>query len=314
MALPTGPAVAHVRPSVRVAALVLGLALSACGSPNPSVPLASETLPLTGALHLTTDPDNDPHDPLQLRYLDMDGVLVGERDSVDAETRVSLDRTLPVGRIQVVANDQACAGIVEIQAEVEIDAVLAVSDGTCTITIANTHAQGAIAHPEPRTALGAFVVLDSVLVVRPLDPGNAIAPIRRPADANAEVLEFEVPPGRYELSVLVNGEVLTTKEIDLKRGQDFYYNLRVLAANVPRVCGEIPRAQCEAAVTEAYASGLFPPPSPANLTSVRVRPSRYLPCYEAPAFDVLFDVRGEPGPIEVTVATTSRGILAVCTY
>jgi len=162
-------------------------------------------------------------------------------------------------------------------------------------------------------ALGAFVMLDSFLVVRPLDPGNAIEPIRKPADANAEVLDFEVAPGRYELSVLVNGAVLSTKKIDLKRGQGYYYNLRVVAANVPRVCGEIPRVQCEAALTEAYASGLFPPPSSANLTSVRVRPSRFLPCYEAPGFDVLFDVRGKAQPIEVTVATIPRGF-GVCTY
>src|SRR6185295_12033268 len=107
-------------------------------------------------------------------------------------------------------------------------------------------------------------------------------------DERAEVVDFAVPPGRYALSVEVDGAVVTTKDIEIKRGQEFYYNLRVVAANVPRICGQIPRAQCEAALTEAYASGLFPPPSSANLTSVRVMPSKYSGCYEPPVFDVLF--------------------------
>lgn len=289
----------------------LALLLAACNSPVPSAPA---TTPPQGSLHLTTGPDYDPHDPLTLRYADADGVLVAEPDSIDAETIVSVDRALPVGRIRVLADDKGCEGPIEIVANVEVDVVLSVSDGTCTIRIADTHAAGAISHPEPRTALGAFVVLDSVLVVRPLDPANPIAPIQRPADERAEVTEFAVPPGRYELSVLVAGAVLTTMEIDLKRGQEFYYNLRVVAATVPRICGEIPRAQCEAAITEAYARGLFPPPSSAELTSVRVRPSRFLPCYEAPAFDVFFDVRDKPEPIEVTVATSGVDRLSVCTY
>lgn len=293
-------------------AAALALVLAACGSPVTSAPAAIDAPP-QGSLHLTTGPDYDPHDPLRLRYIDANGVVVGQPTTVDADAQVSVDRALPVGQALVVANDKVCDGIVGIQAGMEIDAVLSVADATCTITIAGMHPQGAIAHPEPRTALGAFVMLDSVLVVRPLDPGNAIGPIRKPSDANAEVLDFVVPPGRYELSVVVDGAVLSTKEIDLKRGQGYYYNLRVVAANVPRVCGEIPRAQCEAALTEAYARGLFPPPSSANLTSVRVRPSRFLPCYEAPGFDVLFDVRGEAQPIEVTVGTIPRGF-GVCTY
>lgn len=294
-------------------AAALALVLAACGTPTTSDRAATQAPVSQGSLHLTTGPDYSAHDPLQLRYIDADGVVVSDADSFEAETTIFLDRILPVGRIRVVANDKVCDGIVGIQAAIEIDVVLSVSDATCTIAIADAHPQGAITHPEPRTALGAFVVPGSVLLVRPLDPGNAIEPIRKPADERAEVFDFEVPPGRYELSVVIDGGVLTTMEINLKRGQDFYYNLRVVAANVPRVCGEIPREQCEAALTEAYASGLFPPPSSANLMSVRVRPSRFLPCYEAPAFDVSFDVRGEPQPIEVTVATIPRGF-GVCTY
>ena len=114
-------------------------------------------------------------------------------------------------------------------------------------------------------------------------------------------------------TVEVDGAVLSTKEIDLKRGQQFYYNLRVVAANVPRICDQIPRATCEAALTEAYARGLFPPPSSSNLASVKVMPSKYSGCYEPPVFDVLFDVRGKAQPLEVTVATIPRGF-GVCTY
>jgi hypothetical protein len=292
----------------------LALLLAACAAPVPSGPITTQPPPPQGSLHLTTDAQYDTHDPLRLRYVDEAGVLLGEADSFDAETTIFLDRELLAGTVRVLANDTLCDGTIGILANVEIDAVLSVSDGTCAIEIANTHAVGAIAHPEPRTALGAFVVLDSVLVVRPLDPGNGIDPSRKEADDRAEVTDFAVPPGRYELAVLVDGALLTTMDIDLKRGQEFYYNLRVVAAKVPRLCGGMPREQCEEAVTQAYKWGLFPPPSAASLTSVLVRPSIYSACYEPPAFDVLFDVRGEPQPLEVTVATTSRGSLAVCTY
>jgi hypothetical protein len=298
------------------AAAALAFLAAGCAAPVVSPPAPTETpaAPGSGTLHLTTVPDYDPHDPLELRYVDPTGMVLSEADSFDAETTVFLDRTLPAGPVRVIANGKACAGIIPIEANTEVDAVLSVPDSGCAISVSGSHAPGAIVHPEPRTALGAFVVLGSVLLVKPLDPGNAIEPIRKPADERAEVVDFAVPPGRYELSVLVDGAVLTMMEVDLKRGQAFYYNLRVLAANVPRVCGAVPRAQCEAAVTEAYARGLFPPPSSANLASVLVRPSTSSGCYDPPVFDVLFDVRGEPQPVEVTVATTRTGKLAVCTY
>lgn len=294
--------------------VALAMLLAACASPVTSEPPAPQQAQLEGRLHLTTGADYDPHDPLTLRYVDARGLVVAEPDSIEAETTIWVDRALPVGRVQVLANDQACGGPVDIGPNVEVDVVLAVADGICSLTIANMHAAGAIAHPEPRTALGVFVVPGSILVVRPLDPGNAIDPIRKEADERAEVADFAVPPGRYELSVLLDGAVLTTLEIDLKRGQEFWYTLRVLPPTVPRLCGGIPREQCEAAVTAAYADSGYGPPAAASLVSVQVRPSGNSGCYEPPVFDVLFDVRGEQEPLAVTVATTPDGRLLACTY
>jgi hypothetical protein len=114
--------------------------------------------------------------------------------------------------------------------------------------------------------------------------------------------------------VEVNGAALTTMEIAIKRGQAFYYTLRVVARDVPRICGAILREQCEQAITAAYAHGGFTPPSGASLRSVLVRPSTKSGCYEAPVFDVLFDIRDEPDPLEVTVATVPDGRLVACTY
>lgn len=324
------PPIALLMPAL--SALALALVVTACGGPGaPSsalretgapAPVATPTPTLVGSgmLHLTTAPDYDPHDPLELRYILADGQIAPEIDSFGSETIIFLDRQLPAGPVRVLANDLDCSGTIPIEANLEIDAVLAVDNGICTVSVADSHALGSIVHAEPRTALGALIAVDSILVVEPLDPGNAMADLHLPADDRGEVLGIELKPGRYELTVRVDGAVLTTRELDVKRGTDFVHNLRVLAPDVPRDCGEITAAECEAAVAESYAWGYFLEAGQ-RVTSVRVRPSRYTGgCEpsEPPALDVEFDIHDEAGgesrSAEVTLGRTPVGNLFVCTY
>jgi hypothetical protein len=267
-----------------------------------------------GMLHLTADPGYDLHDPLRVGYVLPDGRTAPEFDAFEAETTIFLDRSLPAGSITILANDMVCAPRVPIEANVEVDAVLSVEDDRCAISVAGSHALGAIVHPEPRTALGAFVVIDSVLVVTPLDPGSTMAPIRRPSDERAEVQDFDIPPGRYELAIVVDGVVQSTLEIDIKRGQQFYYNVRGLPADVPRDCGTVPVELCETAILGAYRNGFFPTPAAVRIAMVRVRPAATSGCYEPPAFDVYFEVRDEPRTVELTVGRVPDGRYLVCTY
>lgn len=272
-----------------------------------------------GVLHLVAEPGYDTHDQLRVRYAFADGFFAPEFDAFPAETAIFLDRSLPAGPIHVFANDKACEGTVVIEANLEVDVVLAVVDDVCTITTTDSHAVGAIQHPEPRTAIGAFVVVDSILVVTPLDPNNAIEPIRRPAGDRAEVTDFEVPPGRYELALLVDGTVLSTQEIDLRRGQEFWFNLRALPADFPIDCGTIPTGQCEAAVAAAYEMDYSGDIPGSRVTSAEVVPSRFSggcmpPLTGVPMLEVLFDVPDESRTIEVTVAPRPDGRFGVCTY
>lgn len=304
------------------AAVVFAVGLGALSQLGVLVPAATPSLTSTpaatadgvGMLHLSTNSDYDHHDPLNLRYVLADGSLATEFDSFPAETTVFLDTPLPAGEIRVLANDQECRGPVVIEPNLETDVVLSVDDDVCTIETLTAHPLGAIEHPEPRTAVAAFVVVDSVLVVRPLDPGSTMEPIRKSANEIGEVDGFEVPPGRYELAMEVDGAVLKTLEIDLHRGQEFWYDLRVLALTVPRDCGDIPAAECEAALTGAYASHGAGGPAAVHVTAVRVRPSRWAGCYEPPVYDVFFDVPDESRVIEVTVGWVREGVFLACTY
>jgi hypothetical protein len=171
-----------------ISVLALAVSLASCG--GPAVP-TSEASPVTtpaptiggtGMLHLTTTADYDPHDPLRLKYILADGQIAADVDAIEPETIVVVDRQLPAGPVRVVANDTECTGTIPIETNLEVDAVLAVDNGTCAISIAASHAPGAMVHPEPRTALGAMIEVDSILVVKPLDPGNATAEIQLPAD------------------------------------------------------------------------------------------------------------------------------------
>lgn len=306
-----------------IAVAIAGVArldiLTPAATPMPT-PTTAATAWAVGMLHLTADPMSDlPHDGLELRYLLADGLFAAESDAVPAETTVFVNRALRAGPLRILANGKECAGTITIQPGREIDAIFSgLYDAVCTISTTGEHAMHAVVHPEPYTGLGAFVVVDSVLVVRSLDAGNTTTPIRKPAGERAEVADFAVPPGRYELALEVGGVVLKTLQIDLKLGQAFYYNVRVLQPDVPVDCGEVSAAECRAAVEAAYAQpqgdGL---PATRHVTAVRVRPSHYTGgCQpvEPPLFDVTFDIREEPGTVEVTLGARPDGRLYYCTY
>jgi hypothetical protein len=299
-----------------LAAAGLGLVLSACDALADPSATPEATPSGVGILHLIAEPGYDTHDALRLRYVLADGFFVTEVDAFPADTAIFLDRSLPAGPIRVFANDSACEGTVVVEANVEVDVVLSAEDDVCTVSTSGSHAPGAIQHPEPRTAIGVIVPVGAEVVVRALDPGSATAEIRRPANEHGKVLGVEVPPGRYELSVVIDGEVLNTKDIEIARGQDFVWNLKVVAADVPRDCGEYAAAECEAIITEAYAWGFYIyDPDQQVVRSVTVRPTRYGSCDGSAAvakYDVAFDVLNAR-LLEITVAE-NQGRLHVCTY
>lgn len=268
-----------------------------------------------GMLHLTAKDNWSPNDaPLDIRFLFPDGTIAAGPDSLAAQTSVSLDLPLPVGSLRLVMGAETCTGTLEVEAGVELDAVIEYPNPECRITIAATHPIGSIQHAEPFTGIGVFVPVDSTLVIRPIDAPGQAGEIRKPADNRGEVEPVQVQPGRYELVVFVDGVQLNSMTIDIGRGQAYYYNLRILPPDVPRDCGEYAEAECEAIITEAYASGLFLE-SGQRARSVQVRPTKYGGCDSNldNKWDVTFDI-APVGPVEVTVGVHKNGSLHVCTY
>jgi hypothetical protein len=203
----------------------------------------------------------------------------------------------------------------------EVDAVLEIGGDACSLVETGAHVPGAIRHPElPTTAVvgaGLPIGVPSTFVLRRLDSSDT-TPV---ASVDVEVPPWEVfgitvAPGRYEASVLVDGVVLASEELDLERGEDVVVNLKVLPGDVPRACGEIDAGDCEAAIAEAYADGLFTQQGEVVI-SVAVRPSQYMSCGHppvTPAFDVTFLLANPSGDIEVTVGRSEDGRLFACGY
>lgn len=86
-------------------------------------------------LHLTTAPGYDPHDPLQLRYLLADDQVASEVDPFEGGTVIVVDRQLPAGPVRVQANDTVCGGTIPIEANLEVDAILAIDNDVCAVSI-----------------------------------------------------------------------------------------------------------------------------------------------------------------------------------
>ena len=168
----------------------------------------------------------------------------------------------------------------------------------------------------PNAVLSIIAPAGDDVVVRPLDPANVAPPIEAVAGNAGNVPDIELPAGRYEVSVLANGVVLTTAEVELAPGLDNpVLNLRVLADDVPRACGVFDRALCDEAIAEAYAWGLFLDPG-TTVTDVSVRPTTVATCGDGgadPLVDVTFLL--EPaGNVTLTIEQFADGRLTTCTY
>lgn len=304
-----------------LASSALGLPIAACVSPVPTASTPAATAEATasapGMLHLTMEPAYDQH-RVRLAYVIGDTRIEGE--SVKQDVEVIVNRPFPAGTIQVVYDDRVCDGSVAIRSNMETDVVLALASDACAVSTTDTHPAGSIRHPElPTTAsVGAFLPfgLPSAFVVRPVDAPAATPAAQEAVDGPPwEVEPIVVQPGRYEVSVLLDGVVLAREELDLERGESTFVNLRVLPAGLPRDCGEVAAAPCQSAIAEAYAWGLFLE-GDTTVSAVGVRPTTYTGCNApfTPEYTVTFVLANPKVEIAVTVGRGPDGHLGVCSY
>jgi hypothetical protein len=293
---------------------------AATGTPRPATSPPAES-GLTGMLHMTAVPAYD-YRRANLAYI-VSGTRT-EGESIDQDVEIIVNRPFPPGEISVVKNDLLCAGTVTIVSGMETDVTLdfgqdQAGDEMCRLFTRATHPTGSIVHPElPLTAsVGAILPIGvpSVFVVRSLDSPEA-PPIAEVSvnESPWEAAQVVVQPGRYEVSVIVDGVVLGTQVIDLERGEDRVAILKILPPDVPRDCGEFAPDVCEAAIAEGYAWGLFTDGN-SKVVAVSVRASEYPSCMGDldPEWNVLFVLEPE-GEIEVVVGVYPDGRLDACTY
>jgi hypothetical protein len=304
----------------RLAAIAaLAFAIASCG--GVSIPTAPPTLAAAtpfssidaalGVLHVETEPAVLAA-PLSLRYLGTATQLAGGPDEVAAGVIVSLDRVLSPDLVQVVADGQACEGTAEILAGVESDMVLEWrTTGACSIALKYTHAVGAIHHPIHGAVFGAVVAQGATVKLQPLDAASSAAPIAVTAGPTG-VEPMEVPLGRYRVSATLDGEVLKATEIEFGPGGDIVVDLMALSRRVPRDCGGVDAATCDAAIQAALHYGQWVGPA-RIVASVQIRKTTVQSCDPGikPALDVVFQV-APSGEINVTVGHTSSGAWQAC--
>lgn len=274
-----------------------------------------------GMLHLTMDPPYDCCD-LQLRYLLEDGSTV-KGEAIRGDIEVIVNRPFDPGAVRVVYNDVTCEGSVEIASGMESDVVMEIGAQPphCSLRAVETHPLGSIKHPDlPLTAhVGAFMPfgVSSIFVLQSLEnpdaPPTATIKVDKPP---WEAGRIEVTPGRYELSVVVDGVVLGSLRDDIVRGSDWIFPLRLLPRDVPRDCGDTPQAICERVINAGYMWGLFPNGREV-VTAVSVRPSQYMSCMagvESPLYDLVFKVANPKGEMDATVGRRENGRYVACTY
>ena len=271
-------------------------------------------------LHLTMDPPYACCD-LQLHYVLADGSTI-KGESIRGDIDVIVNRPFAPGTVHVVYNDVTCEGSFEIASGQESDVVMDMgSDPRCRLWTTEWHPTGSIQHPElPLTAHVSAELpfgVASVFVLQSLDHPDAPPTATINVDAPPwEVGPIEITPGRYELSVLVDGVVLGSRREDLVRGSDWVFSLRILPRDVPRDCGDTPKATCERVINAGYMGGLFPN-SREVVTAVSVRPSQYMSCMagvESPLYDVVFELANPKGKTTATVGRYENGRYTACTY
>lgn len=315
-----------------LASSILALVIAGCGSlvggqPTASTPVAPGPptgAPLTtgqpGRLHMIARPGYAAS-RVELAYM-VGGSRV-EGESIDQDVEIIVNRDFPPGELRVEKNGLLCDGAVEIVSNVETDVLLRFGSQPerCELFTTETHPPGSIDHPElPLTAaVGAYLPfgLSSVFVVRSLDDPEA-PPVAEVTvdDPPYEAAQIVVQPGRYQVSVVVDGAVLAEDTVELERGENRIMLLRVLPPDVPRDCGNTPAATCERVIQAGYAWGLFPG-GREYVTAVRVRPSEVSSCMhpiEGPLFDVTVELANPKGDSAATVGRLPNGRYDACSY
>jgi hypothetical protein len=218
-----------------VSALLFAALLSSCSTlkipPSPS-PTLHEAIPAPGSFHLTSDPSRAPR-ALSLRYVDEGGNPSGVSDEFLAGAVVVVDRSLLPGAQAVQVNGQVCDGRFAIVTGIETDLVLVVTDAGCRVVTTGSHAEGELQHADEAAAVSAKVPVGSRLGVRPLDPNLMVAPMVVPSDESGFVHVDSLPAGRYEVTLIVDEQVRTAIEVELRPGEERFLDLSAALSSAP---------------------------------------------------------------------------------
>jgi len=213
-----------------VLALVLILASIGCVArpPQPTEPpIHGEPLP--GSFHLTSDPPLAPY-ALTIR-IDRVGGPSGRSAEFEEGDEVVVDWSTLPGVNWMEVNGHDCEGTFEIQAQIETDLLLTLGEDSCRVEVVGSHPEGAVQHGDEPGSLAAKVPIGARIRIQPLSPELSM-PVRLEEADEAGFVHIDfLPPGRYEIALLVDDEVRRTVEVDLSPGGEVFVDLASVEAS-----------------------------------------------------------------------------------
>lgn len=212
----------------RQSALIHGMALaalvgavSACGIGEILGP--HEAIPLPGIVHLTSEPATAPF-AVSIRLIYQGQPSSGSDDFIEGATIV-LDRSALPQPHGVQVNGRACTGEFTIESGVETDVQVVFADGGCSVRVLGQHPEGEGNHGNAGAVILGTAPIGSIVRLSPIDPELVTAVVEEHADEAGQFGVGPLPAGRYELALIVDGQVVRTREIVLRPGQEMILTL-----------------------------------------------------------------------------------------
>jgi hypothetical protein len=206
--------------------LLLTFASAGCVArpPQPTEPPIHGE-PLSGSLHMTSDPPLAPY-PLTIRIDDIGGPSRLNAEFDEGEAVVVDWPTLPLPQVKwIEVNGHDCEGTFEIQARLETDLLLTLRQDACRVEVIGSHPEGAIHHGDEPGSLMANLPIGARLRIQPVDPGANTRVRFEDADEAGVVHVDFLPPGRYEIALIVDDRVQRTVEVHLVPGGEVFLTL-----------------------------------------------------------------------------------------
>lgn len=203
---------AAATPSIDVASPSLRGATS--GLPTSSAP--TENHPAPGSVYVEKDPIAASR-PLSIRLVADGEVLPHPNDFADGEA-VRFQRSASVGPYRIQVDGRVCLGQFTVGLRQETDIALTEARASCSIRIVADHPDDEQHGFARLTGTVDNVSIGTLVTLRSLDDSPEPIPPAAETDEGGFFVFPLIPPGAYSVEVIVDGQLVAQRDVDLRPG------------------------------------------------------------------------------------------------